>query len=119
VLVVARVMPVELPDEEVERVGRGVQVLRERVDEVPLTEEAVLNAAADWDVALRLQLLTGGEELRPRLRRVVRIEPRLTEVALVVRDPEPDGVEADTVLLALVDGQLRRSGRARTPEEGR
>src|SRR4029079_5896449 len=41
----------------------------------------------------------------------VRIEPRLTEVALVVRDPEPDGVEADTVLLAFVDGQLRRSGR--------
>ena len=82
--------------------------------EVPLAEEAVLDAAADRDVALRLQLLAGGRGTASHVfGGQFGVEPAPCEVALVVGDAEADGVEADAVLLALVDGQLRRSGRAR------
>ncbi len=113
VLVVARLAPVELADEEVEGVRGRVEVLGQRVHEVPLAEEPVLDAAADRDVALRLQLLARGDEPVPVLRRILGVEARGVEVVLVVLDAEADGVEADPVLLALEHRQL---GRARVLE---
>src|SRR5205814_614215 len=110
VLVVAGLPPVEVADEQVERIGRRVEVLREAVDEVPLAEEAVLHPAADRDVALRLQLRACSSELRPRLRRMLRVEPSLPEVRLVIGEAEPDRVEADAIVLALVYGEVRRAG---------
>ena len=107
-LVILGVTPVEVADEKAERVLGRVEVLRQRVDEVPLAEVSVLDTAADRDDALGLQLVAGVHEAVPVLRRRVRVEASLLEEVLVVREPESDRIEADPVLLALEDGELRR-----------
>ena len=107
VLVVLRLAPVELADEEIERIGRGVEVLRQRVDQPPLAEEAVLDSAAERDVALRLELVAGVQERIPGLRRRVGVEAGLVEVVLVVLHAEGERVEARAVRLARVLRELR------------
>ena len=72
-----------------ERVGRAVERLRERVDEVPLAEEPVRDPAGERDHAGRLELVAGVEERVPGRRRAVAVEPGLVESSLLYSIPNP------------------------------
>ena len=71
-LVIFRIAEIPLAGEQVDDLARAVDVLGQRMAEVPLAPIAILDAAAERRDALGLQLVAGGEEIIPGLGRRLR-----------------------------------------------
>src|SRR5207302_11118768 len=88
-----RAAEVGLADHRVLELVDRVEVLLADQREEPGSAVAVLVAHPEWRDARCLELLGGSQELRPRLRSLVRVEARLPEQRLV-----PDEGDAEQVL---------------------